>query len=90
MSCIKAKINILFSGATGSGKTTTLEVLSSYIDPQERIITIEDALELNLRQEHLVKLLTRPPNIEGRGEVTPRDLFCNTLRMRPTRPLNVV
>lgn len=85
VACIKARINILFSGATGSGKTTTLEVLSSYIDPQERIITIEDALELTLRQDHVVRLLTRPPNIEGRGEVTIRDLFCNTLRMRPTR-----
>lgn len=85
IACIKAKVNIIFSGATGSGKTTTLEVLSSYIDPQERIITIEDALELTLRQEHVVRLLTRPPNIEGRGEITPRDLFCNTLRMRPTR-----
>jgi pilus assembly protein CpaF len=85
VACVKAKVNILFSGATGSGKTTTLEVLSSYIDPKERIITIEDALELTLRQEHVVNLLTRPPNIEGKGEVTPRDLFCNTLRMRPTR-----
>ncbi len=85
IACVKAKVNILFSGATGSGKTTTLEVLSSYIDPKERIITIEDALELTLRQEHVVNLLTRPPNIEGKGEVTPRDLFCNTLRMRPTR-----
>jgi len=83
--CIRAKVNILFSGATGSGKTTTLEVLSSYIDPNERIITIEDALELSLRQEHVVSLLTRPSNIEGKGEITPRDLFRNTLRMRPTR-----
>ncbi|MDD3296908.1 MAG: CpaF family protein [Candidatus Omnitrophica bacterium] len=85
VACIKAKVNILFSGATGSGKTTTLEVLSSYIDPSERIITIEDALELTLRQDHVVSLLTRPPNIEGKGTVDPRDLFCNTLRMRPTR-----
>lgn len=83
--CIRAKVNILFSGATGSGKTTTLEVLSSYIDPNERIITIEDALELNLRQDHVVSLLTRPPNIEGKGEISPRELFRNTLRMRPTR-----
>ncbi|MBP7088861.1 MAG: CpaF family protein [Candidatus Omnitrophica bacterium] len=83
--CIKAKVNILFSGATGSGKTTTLEALSSYIDPSERIITIEDALELNLHQDHLVSLLTRLANIEGKGEISPRDLFRNTLRMRPTR-----
>ena len=83
--CVKAKLNILFSGATGSGKTTTLEVLSSYIDPDERIITIEDALELTLRQDHVVSLLTRPPNIEGKGEISPRELFRNTLRMRPTR-----
>ncbi|MCF7908854.1 MAG: CpaF family protein [Candidatus Omnitrophica bacterium] len=83
--CIKVRANILFSGATGSGKTTTLEVLSSSIGPDERIITIEDALELTLRQDHVVRLLTRPPNIEGKGEVAIRDLFCNTLRMRPTR-----
>jgi len=76
---------MLFSGATGSGKTTTLEVLSSYIDPQERIISIEDALEIMLRQDHVVRLLTRPSTIEGKGEVTLRDLFRNTLRMRPTR-----
>jgi len=85
VACVKARVNMLFSGATGSGKTTTLEVLSSYIEPWERIITIEDALELTLRQDHVVSLLTRPPNIEGKGEVTPRDLFRNTLRMRPTR-----
>jgi pilus assembly protein CpaF len=85
VACIKAKVNILFSGATGSGKTTTLEVLSSYISPQERIIVIEDTLELTLRQEHVVRLLTRPQNIEGKGEVSIRDLFINTLRMRPTR-----
>lgn len=85
VACTRAKVNILFSGATGSGKTTTLEVLSSYIDAQERIITIEDALELSLHQDHVVNLLTRPPNIEGKGEISPRDLFRNTLRMRPTR-----
>lgn len=85
VACIKARVNMLFSGATGSGKTTTLEVLSSYINPQERIITIEDALEIQLRQEHVVRLLTRPSTIEGKGEITLRDLFRNTLRMRPTR-----
>lgn len=85
VACIKAKINVLFSGATGTGKTTTLEVLSSYIDPGERVITIEDALEITLKQKHVVRLLTRPANIEGRGEVSIRDLFINTLRMRPTR-----
>ncbi len=85
VACVKAKMNILFSGATGSGKTTTVEVISSYIDSAERIVTIEDALELSLRQDHVVRLLTKPPNIEGRGEVTIRDLFRNTLRMRPTR-----
>jgi pilus assembly protein CpaF len=83
--CVKAGVNMLFSGATGSGKTTTLEVLSSYIAPEERIITIEDTLELSLRQDHVVSLLTRPQNIEGKGEVNPRELFRNTLRMRPTR-----
>ncbi len=83
--CIKARLNIIFSGATGCGKTTTLEVLSSYIDEQERIITIEDALELHLRQDHVVRLLARQANIEGKGEVPIRDLFINTLRMRPTR-----
>lgn len=85
VACIKARINILFSGSTGSGKTTTLEVLSSYIDPGERIITIEDALELHLSQKHLVRLLTKASNIEGRGAFSVRDLFRNTLRMRPTR-----
>lgn len=85
IACVKAKLNILFSGATGSGKTTTVEVLSSYIDPEERIITIEDALELVLQQDHVVRLLTRPPSIEGKGEVNLGDLFRNTLRMRPSR-----
>ncbi|MFO8052799.1 MAG: CpaF family protein [Candidatus Omnitrophota bacterium] len=85
VACIKAKANIMFSGATGSGKTTTLEVLSSYIGPSERIVTIEDALELNLRQDHVIRLLTRPPNIEGKGGIPPRALFRNSLRMRPTR-----
>lgn len=83
--CVKGKVNIMFSGATGSGKTTLLEVLSSDIDEEERIVTIEDTLELNLRQKHVVRLLTRNANIEGKGEITIRDLFINTLRMRPER-----
>ena len=85
VACIKAKINILFSGATGAGKTTTLAVLSSYIDNDERIVTIEDTAELHLNQDHVVRLETRPPNIEGKGEVTIKDLFKNSLRMRPGR-----
>jgi len=85
IACIKAKVNILFSGATGSGKTTTLNMLSSYINNQERIVTIEDTAELHLAQEHVVRLETRQPNIEGKGEVTIRDLFKNCLRMRPGR-----
>jgi pilus assembly protein CpaF len=82
---IKAKLNIVFSGATGVGKTTTLNVLSSYISDQERIISIEDTAELNLRQEHVVRLESKPSNIEGKGEVQIRDLFRNSLRMRPDR-----
>ena len=82
---IKAKLNIIFSGATGSGKTTTLNILSSYISPDERIITIEDTAELKLNQEHVVTLEAKPGNIEGRGEITIRDLFRNALRMRPER-----
>ena len=83
--CIRARINMLFSGPTGSGKTTTVEVLSACIDPQDRVITIEDAPELSLRQHHVIRLLTRPPTVEGRHEVTIRTLFKNTLRMRPSR-----
>ena len=82
---IQAKLNIVFAGATGAGKTATLNVLSNEIAPDERIVTIEDALELNLNQEHVVRLLTRANNIEGRGAVSVRQLFSNTLRMRPTR-----
>jgi len=82
---IKAKLNIMFSGATGAGKTATLNVLSHEIATDERIITIEDALELKLNQKHVVRLLTRANNIEGKGAVSVRQLFSNTLRMRPTR-----
>ncbi|UTY56894.1 CpaF family protein [Massilia sp. erpn] len=81
----RAKINILISGGTGSGKTTLLNVLSGFIPPAERIVTIEDAAELQMRQPHVVRLETRPPNIEGRGEVTQRSLVRNALRMRPDR-----
>lgn len=82
---VRAKLNIIVSGGTGTGKTTLLNVLSSFIPADERIITIEDAVELQLQQEHIVRLESRPPNIEGRGEVTIRDLVRNSLRMRPDR-----
>ncbi|MCM8827619.1 MAG: CpaF family protein, partial [Candidatus Omnitrophica bacterium] len=82
---VKARKNILVSGGTGSGKTTFLNILSSYIPDNERIITIEDAAELKLHQTHWIRLEARPPNIEGKGEITIRDLFRNTLRMRPDR-----
>lgn len=85
VACIKAKVNIIFTGATGTGKTTTLNVLSSYIPNDDRIITIEDTAELKLAQEHVVRLECRPPNIEGKGEVGIRELFKNSLRMRPDR-----
>ncbi len=83
--CVRGRINVLVSGGTGAGKTTTLNVLSSFIPDDERIITIEDAAELKLQQPHVVRLEFRPPNIEGRGEVTIRDLVRNALRMRPDR-----
>ncbi|MCI0659230.1 MAG: CpaF family protein [Acidobacteria bacterium] len=83
--CVKARLNILISGGTGSGKTTLLNVLSSFIPNNERIVTIEDSAELQLRQEHVVRLETRPPNIEGEGQVTQRQLVINSLRMRPDR-----
>ncbi len=83
--CVKARLNILISGGTGAGKTTFLNVLSSYISNRERIVTIEDAAELQLHQEHVVRLETRPPNVEGRGAVQQRQLVINSLRMRPDR-----
>jgi pilus assembly protein CpaF len=85
--CIRLKLNILLTGGTGSGKTTFLNVLSMFIPERERIVTIEDAAELQLKQAHWVRLETRPPNIEGRGQVTQRDLVRNALRMRPDRIL---
>lgn len=83
--CVKAHLNILISGGTGTGKTTLLNVMSSFIPHDERIITIEDAVELQLQQEHVVRLESRPANIEGKGEITIRDLVKNSLRMRPDR-----
>ena len=82
---VKARLNVLISGGTGAGKTTLLNVLSSYIPVNERIVTIEDSAELQLRQEHVVRLETRPPNIEGEGHVSQRMLVINSLRMRPDR-----
>lgn len=84
---VKAKVNLMISGGTGTGKTTLLNVLSGYIPSNERIVTIEDAAELQLQQTHVVRLETRPPNIEGKGEVTQRMLVRNSLRMRPDRIL---
>jgi pilus assembly protein CpaF len=83
--CVKSRLNILVSGGTGAGKTTLLNCLSNYIPENERIVTIEDSAELKLQQEHVVRLETRPPNIEGQGSVTQRDLVRNALRMRPDR-----
>jgi pilus assembly protein CpaF len=83
--CVLARLNILISGGTGSGKTTLLNALSSFIPASERVVTIEDAAELRLQQDHVVRLETRPPNAEGRGEVMARDLVKNALRMRPDR-----
>src|ERR1041385_847999 len=83
--CVEARLNVVISGGTGSGKTTFLNILSAFIPGDERIITIENAAELQLRQEHVVTMESRPPNIEGRGEITIRDLVVNSLRMRPER-----
>ncbi|MBD1537480.1 CpaF family protein [Arthrobacter sp. S13_S34] len=83
--CVRARLNIIVSGGTGTGKTTLLNVLSSFIPPEDRIVTIEDAVELQLQQDHVVRLESRPPNIEGKGAVTIRELVRNSLRMRPDR-----
>ena len=83
--CVKAKLNIIVSGGTGTGKTTLLNVLSSFIQDNQRIVTIEDAVELQIQQDHVVRLESRPPNTEGKGEVTIRELLRNSLRMRPDR-----
>src|SRR5215510_4031042 len=83
--CVKGKLNIMVSGGTGAGKTTLLNILSSFIPDNERIITIEDAAELRMHQRHVVRLETRPPNIEGKGAVRQRQLVINALRMRPDR-----
>jgi pilus assembly protein CpaF len=85
--CVKARLNVLISGGTGAGKTTFLNILSTFISNRERIVTIEDAAELQLNQEHVVRLETRPPNIEGKGAVHQRQLVINSLRMRPDRIL---
>ena len=82
---VKSRLNVIISGGTGTGKTTMLNVMSSFIPGGERIVTIEDSAELQLQQEHVVRLETRPPNIEGHGQITLRDLVRNSLRMRPDR-----
>jgi pilus assembly protein CpaF len=83
--CVKGKLNVLISGGTGTGKTTTLNAMSAFVPDEERIVTIEDAAELQLQQEHVITLESRPPNIEGQGEVRIRELVRNALRMRPDR-----
>jgi len=84
-SCVEARVNMVVSGGTGTGKTTFLNVLSSFIPSNERVLTIEDTAELQLRQEHVVRLEKRPPNVEGKGEISIRQLVINALRMRPDR-----
>jgi pilus assembly protein CpaF len=81
----RSRLNVLVSGGTGSGKTTLLNAMSQFIDPSERVVTIEDAAELQLQQPHVINLETRPPSLEGTGQVTQRDLLWNALRMRPDR-----
>jgi pilus assembly protein CpaF len=83
--CVRARLNALISGGTGAGKTTLLNVLSSFISERERIVTVEDAAELQLHQEHVARLETRPPNVEGKGAIRQRQLVVNALRMRPDR-----
>src|SRR5215218_6404387 len=83
--CVRARLNMLISGGTGAGKTTLLNVLSSFISERERVVTIEDSAELQLQQKHTVRMETRPPNVEGKGQVTQRMLVINALRMRPDR-----
>src|SRR6185312_12941338 len=83
--CVRAKVNMLIAGGTGSGKTTLLNALSGFVPGNERVVTIEDAAELQLQQRHVVSLEARPPNIEGQGEVRIRELVRNALRMRPDR-----
>src|SRR5207245_11180198 len=83
--CVRSRLNMLVSGGTGSGKTTTLNVLSSFIPEEERVVTVEDAAELQLNQEHVVTLESRPATVEGRGRIAIRDLVVNALRMRPDR-----
>jgi pilus assembly protein CpaF len=83
--CVRAKVSILISGGTGTGKTTLLNALSAFIPEGERVVTIEDAAELQLQQEHVARMETRPPNVEGKGEIIARDLVRNALRMRPDR-----
>lgn len=84
-SIVQSRLNVLISGGTGSGKTTLLNVMSQFVSPSERIVTIEDSAELQLKQDHVVRLETRPPNLEGRGQITQRNLVRNSLRMRPDR-----